>query len=58
MRKTICAAAAAVSLLATIAAVRAGGWAVVTVDNIPESVVAGRALTLDLRRRSSTASRA
>jgi len=47
MRKlTLAGALGATLLLATIAATRFGGWAVVSVDNLPEYFVAGKPLVL------------
>ena len=41
----------AVLVLATVAATRIGGWAVVSVDNVPEYFVAGKPLELTFRVR-------
>lgn len=51
MRKLALGALGAVLVLATVAATRIGGWAVVSVDNMPEHFVAGKPLELSFTVR-------
>ena len=56
MKKLRFAAFGSVFALSTIAAVRLGGWAVVTVENPPDYLVAGKAteLTFTIRQHGRT----